>query len=118
MVEAHRVHELNKEDGKRNSVTDLASLAKEPGYTEDLQDQRKLYRPHLTVCCGASVTRAMGFTPTERTARGVRYARMEPHVIAIDFAHPEARVAPPFLHSALVDAVAELLPTLRGSADH
>lgn len=80
-----------------------------------LQRQFSLYDADLVICCGSEVTRAFydwigpeHAKKWKRTRRGIEYLEHAPGKHVIDFSHPEARVAPFFLHFALVDAVREI----------
>lgn len=80
-----------------------------------LRRQFSLYDADLVICCGSEVTRAFfdWIGPEhakrwKRTRRGIEFLEYTPGKHVIDYAHPEARVAPFLLHYPLVDAVREI----------
>lgn len=117
---------------RREHLGSLAvmNLKKTPGrHTTDVKKFRKivaedqsflrrqfaLYDADLVICCGSEVTKAFSAwigaehaKSWKRTRRGIKFLQFVPGRHVIDYAHPEARVAPFLLHYPLIDAIREI----------
>lgn len=104
---------------KKTPGGDVANIKKLRNIVEEdhdfLRRQFALYEADLVICCGSEVTRAFydwigpeHAKKWKRTRRGIEFLEYALGKYVIDFAHPEARIAPCLIHYALIDAVREI----------
>ncbi len=105
------VMNLKKSPGTHTAIhKDVSKVAHED--RDYLNEQFKLYKPDLVICCGTSwifheVIKFVNEVKWSSTTRGVRYHTMDGTTI-IDYAHPEVRCSKDMRHYPLIDALREI----------